>query len=103
MHFGKIQDLARQGQLPKALIGWAPPICHSCQYGKAHRHPSVPQDAASPRDSDDLQPGGKVSVDQIESKTLGYVDIYKGKLTTAKFTVASVYMTGQVKMAKIAV
>lgn len=58
MHVGKIQDLARQGKLPKV-----PPICHSCQYGKARRRPSAPHDAASPIDSDGLQPGDKVSVD----------------------------------------
>jgi hypothetical protein len=55
LHFGKIQDLARQGKLPKALIGCDPPICHSCQYGKAHRRPSVSKDAASPIDSEDLR------------------------------------------------
>ncbi len=31
-------------------------------------------------------------MDQIESTTPGYVDIYKGKPTTAKFTAASVYV-----------
>jgi hypothetical protein len=92
LYFGKIQDLPRQGKLPKALIGCDPPICCSCQYGKAHRRPSVSQEAASPIDSEDLQPGDKVSVDQIESTTPGYVDIYKEKPTTARFTAALVYV-----------
>jgi hypothetical protein len=92
MHFGKIQDLARQGKLHKAIIGCDPPICRSCQFGKAHRRPSASPTTARAIDSDDLQPGDKVSVDQIESSTPGYVDNYRGKPTTAKFHAASIYV-----------
>ncbi len=91
MHFGIIQDLARQGRLPKALATCDAPLCKSCQYGKAHRRPVAPPGKARPIDSDNLQPGDCVSVDQLESSEPGYVDIYSGKPTTARYHAASLY------------
>jgi hypothetical protein len=92
MSFSKIQDLARQGKLPNSLLGCPHPICKSCQYGKAHRHPVAAADIAQPIDAGNLTPGDRVSVDQIESSTPGYVDIFKGKPTSAKYHAASVYV-----------
>jgi hypothetical protein len=92
MNFQKLQDLARNGKLPTSIIGCEPPICRSCQFGKAHKHPSASESTACPIDSDNLQPGDKVSVDQLESSMPGYVDNYKGKPTTAKYHAASVYV-----------
>jgi hypothetical protein len=92
LNFNKIQELARAGKLPKSIANCPHPICKSCQFGKAHRRPPAPSTTAPPIDSDDLQPGDKVSVDQIESTTPGFVDVYKGKPTTAKFHAASIYV-----------
>jgi hypothetical protein len=91
LHFGQIQDLARQGRLPKTLLGCDPPICKSCQYGKAHRRPVASAGKSQPIDANDLHPGDCVSVDQIESSEPGYVDIYSGKPTNAKYHAASLY------------
>jgi hypothetical protein len=92
MHFHKIQELARLGKLPKSLLGCDPPLCRSCQFGKAHKRPSASASTARPIDSDNLQPGDRVSIDQLESSTPGCVDNYKGKPTTAKYHAASVYV-----------
>jgi len=44
--------------------------------------------------SEDLQPGDKVSIDQLESSTPGYVDTFKGKPMKASIYVdyASQYL-----------
>lgn len=91
MHFGIIQQLARQGHLPKSLSNCPLPLCKSCQFGKAHHRPVASQDKAQPIDSNDLQPGDCVSVDQLESSEPGYVNIYSGKPTTARYHAASLY------------
>jgi hypothetical protein len=69
LHFAKIQELARHGRLAKKLAACDPPLCTSCQYGKAHRRPAATGIKLRPIDHDDLQPGDRVSVDQIESPT----------------------------------
>jgi hypothetical protein len=91
MHFGHLQDLAWQGRLPKAIAGCEPPLCKSCQFGKAHRRPVAPPGKAQPIDANDLHPGDCVSVDQIESSEPGFVDIHIGKPTTARYHAASLY------------
>jgi hypothetical protein len=91
MSFGHLQELARQGKLPKAIAGCNHPICRSCQYGKAHKRLVASLGKAHPIDSGDLNPGDCVSVDQIESSSPGYVDTYQGKPTTARYHAASLY------------
>jgi hypothetical protein len=91
MNFGIIQDLAQSGCLPKALAACDPPICKSCQVGKAHRCPVAYAGKAQPIDSNHLSPGDCVSVDPLESSEPGYVDVFSGKPTTATYHAASLY------------
>jgi hypothetical protein len=90
LSFHKLQDLARQGKLPKQMIGCQHPVCRSCQFGKAHRRPSP--DTTHPIDSANLWPGDKLSIDQLESSTPGYVDHFKGKPASARYHAASIYV-----------
>jgi len=92
LHFAKIQDLAQHGILPKHISSCPHPICCSCQLGKAHLRSSPNINDVRHIDHDDLQPGDKVSVDQIESSTPGLVAISRGKPTNATYHVASVYV-----------
>jgi len=92
LNFQKLQDLARQGKLPKKILGCSPPLCHSCLFGKAHQRASPSSDAIPHIDSGYLHSGDKVSVDQLESSTPGYVDTFKGKPTKAKYNATSVYV-----------
>jgi len=91
MSFSKLQELARQGRLPKQIATCEHPICSSCQMGKAHRRPVTHISKMRPIDAEDLQPGDRVSVDQIESSTPGMVDTYSGKPTSARYHAASLY------------
>jgi hypothetical protein len=91
LHFAKIQELARHGRLPKKLATCDIPICTSCQYGKAHQRPAAIGNKSRPIDHDDLKPGDRVSVDQIESPTPGMVDALSGNPTSARFDAASLY------------
>jgi len=91
MSFSKLQVLARQGRLPKQIATCEHPICSSCQMGKAHRRPVTHISKMRPIDAEDLQPGDRVSVDQIESSTPGMVDTYSGKPTSARYHAASLY------------
>ena len=92
LHFAKIQDLAQHGILPKHISSCPHPICRSCQLGKAHLRSSPNINDVRHIDHDDLQPGDKVSVDQIESSTPGLVAISRGKPTNATYHAASVYV-----------
>lgn len=47
LNFGSIQDLARQGHLEKALTACEPPLCKSCQCGKAHHCPVASKEKAN--------------------------------------------------------
>jgi hypothetical protein len=91
MNFLKLQDLARAGKLPKQIADCEPPVCCSCQLGKANRHPETSVHKARPIDAENLLPGDRVSVDQIESPAPGMVDIFLGKPTSAKFHAALLY------------
>jgi hypothetical protein len=91
MNFSKLQDLARAGRLPKQIAECDHPIWHHCQFGKAHRRPATSAHKARPIDAEDLQPGDRVSVNQIESPAPGMVDISLGKPTSAKYHAASLY------------
>jgi hypothetical protein len=92
LHFHKIQELARHGKLPQQLAKYDIPLCASCQLGKAHCRPVAnPNDKARPIDAEDLLPGDRVSVDQLESPTPGMVDTYTGKPVSAKYHTASLY------------
>ncbi len=63
-------------------------MCHSC----AHRRASPSANEACHIDSGDLHPVDRLSIDQIESLTPGYIDTFKGKPTKAKYNAASVYV-----------
>lgn len=91
LNFAQLQHLARQGLLRKAMANREPPICKSCQHGKAHRRPVASQGKAQPIDSIHLNPGDCVSVYQIESSEPGYVDVFTGQPTNAKYHVALLY------------
>jgi hypothetical protein len=51
--------------------------------GKVHIHAPASTTTSCPIDADDLQPSNKGSSDQIESSTPGFLDVYRGQLTSA--------------------
>jgi hypothetical protein len=91
MNFGKMQDLAQQGCLPKSISTCELPICCSYQLGKAQCHPVTSPSKVQPIDSGGLQPGDCLSVNQIESLAPGYADTYSGKPTSECYYATSLY------------
>ena len=91
MSFPKLQKLAKNGALPKSLATIKPPKCSSCIYGKMNRKPWRSKKQPSVIHEVDA-PGKCISVDQMESSTLGFVRQMKGKLTTRKYKYATVFV-----------
>ena len=89
----KIQEMARQGILPKRLATCDVPVCSACQFGKASRRPwrhKTAKNAAKPKQA--AQPGDIVSVDQLISPTPGLVAQMSGFLTKDRYTCATVFV-----------
>jgi Reverse transcriptase (RNA-dependent DNA polymerase)/GAG-pre-integrase domain len=89
----RLQKLASQGYLPKRLATCRKPLCQACVYGKLTKRPW--RTKGSP-DMDNVNvatvPGQCVSVDQLESPIEGFVGQMKGKLTTKRYKVATIFV-----------
>lgn len=91
MSFPKLQKLAKAGALPRKLANVKPPKCSSCIYGKMNRKPW--RSKRQPKAIHEANaPGQCISVDQMESSTLGFVGQMKGKLTTRRYKYATVFI-----------
>jgi hypothetical protein len=90
----RIQLMARRGQLPRKLATCRVPLCQSCLYGKAVRTRWL--DKPKAKQDENLvtitRPGQCVSVDQLESTTLGFFGQLNGRLTTAKYRAATIFL-----------
>jgi len=71
--FAKIQQLARQGLLPKNIAKCVHLICPSCQFGKAHQRSMLMN--ARKIDAQDLCPRDCISCVQLETNTPGMIAI----------------------------
>jgi len=90
----RIRAMAKLGLAPKQLAVTPVPMCASCQFGKATRRPwrtkALPRQAAKMVDI--KAPGDCVSIDQLESPTVGFLGQVKGKLTTKRYQVATIFV-----------
>jgi hypothetical protein len=75
-----IQLMAQRGQLPRKLATCRVPLCQSCLYGKAVRRRWRDKPKANQADKlvSITRPGQCISVDQLESTTLGFFGQLKG-------------------------
>ena len=73
MSFQKLQVMARQGVIPRKFATSPIPICAACMYGKATKRRWRDKPAKKPKETQEKQPGDKVSVDQMVSPTPGLV------------------------------
>ena len=80
--FAQLQELAKQGIIPKKLANVPPPKCPSCLYGKAHKRPWRTH-KIDPKIKPSTVSGAVVSVDQLESPVPGFVPIARGQPTTS--------------------
>ena len=89
----KLQEMAKQGILPKRLAQCNLPTCSACLYAKATRKPWRGKTAKDR--SDDkvaLKPGQVVSIDQLVSPTPGLIAQMTGFLTTKRYKYATVFV-----------
>ena len=88
--FAQLQELAKQGIIPKKLANVPPPKCPSCLYGKAHKNPWRTHKVDA-KIKPSIIPGAVVSIDQLESPIPGFVPIARGQPTTSRYHGASVF------------
>jgi hypothetical protein len=92
LSFSKIRAMARRGEVSSRLKDCASPICAACQFGKATKKPWRTK-AKNRRTLQKVSaPGDCVSVDQIESRAVGFVAQLKGILTRGRYTVVTVFV-----------
>ena len=93
LSFKRILQMARQSILPKKLLNAKVPICPACQYGKMTRRPwKTKGQAQRSRVKAVTRPGQVVSVDQLESTTVGFVAQLKGRLTLRRYKYTTVFV-----------
>ena len=89
----KLQEMAKQGILPRRLANCNIPTCSACLFARATRRPWR---GKIRRDTDNNETptavGEVVSVDQLESPTPGLIAQMTGKLTTKRYKYATVYV-----------
>ena len=91
LSFKKLARLAEKGYIPKKLAKVRAPKCAGCIYGKMHRVPW--RTKAQPKEIFTAKtPGQCISVDQMESSTVGFVGQGKGKLTKDRYRYATVFV-----------
>ena len=88
--FAQLQELVKQGIIPKKLANVPLPKCPSCLYGKAHKKPWRTH-KVDPKIKPSTIPGAVVSIDQLESPIPGFVPIARGQPTTSRYRGASVF------------
>jgi Reverse transcriptase (RNA-dependent DNA polymerase) len=92
MPMPRLQSLALEGVIPRRLAKCKVPVCASCMYGKLTKRPWRYRSDASHIEEDVTSPGEVVSVDQMESSTLGLVAQLKGIPTRERYKIATVYV-----------
>ena len=93
IHESRMQLMVKHGILPKKFDGVRLPFCASCAYGKQIRKgwrsktSNNKEEATRP-----TRPGECISVDQLISPTPGIIAQMTGRLTTKRYTCATVYV-----------
>jgi hypothetical protein len=90
----KLQEMARQGTLPKRLATCRVPTCSAYLYSKATRRPWRGKTSKSGKEGEVIpqKPGQIVSVDQLVSPTPGLIAQISGFLTTKRYKYATIYV-----------
>ena len=88
-----MQLMVQQGTLPERFKRCRLPFCASCTYGKATRKPWRSNISTNDDESARPQrPGECVSVDQLISPSPGFIAQMSGKLTTQRFSCATIFV-----------
>ena len=87
-----LEALAKNGEIPKKLINVKEPKCAGCLFGKMTKVPWRTRSKANSKVHEATFPGECASVDQMQSTELGFYAQLKGKLTTKRYTAATIFV-----------
>ena len=90
--FSKLQEMARQGILPKKLAHSKIPSCSACLYGKATKRAWRSKLGKKGAEKKSLKPGEVISVDQMVSPVPGLIAQMVGFLTRQRYKYATVFV-----------
>ncbi len=92
--FSRLQNMAKEGILPRRLSDCRLPKCAACIYGKMTRRAKRTKNEKNRPVSARIitGPGSCVSVDQLESRTMGLIGHMKGTPTVQRYRCATVYV-----------
>ena len=89
----KLQEMAKQGTIPRRLAKCRIPTCSACLFSKATKKPWRGKES---KEGDGkkkpTRPGQVVSVDQLVSPTPGLVAQMTGFMTTKRYNYATIYV-----------
>jgi hypothetical protein len=92
LSFSKLKIMALLNIIPSKLALTRPPKCACCIYGKMTRVPWRTKSKNNREIRKATAPGQCISVDQMESSTLGFVGQLKGRLTTRRYKYATMFI-----------
>ena len=92
LSFSKIKLLSLLNVLPRKLALVKPPRCACCIYGKMTKQPWRTKAKNNRKIRIATAAGHCVSVDQMESSTLGFIGQLKGRLTISRYKYATVFI-----------
>ena len=90
--FSKLQEMARQGILPRQLAHCKIPSCSACLYGKATKRAWRSKLGKQTTERKTLKPGKVISVDQMVSPVPGLIAQMVGFLTRQRYKYATVFV-----------
>ena len=90
--FSKLQEMARQGILPRKLAHCKIPSCSACLYGKATKRAWRLILGKQTTERKTLKPGEVISVDQMVSPVPGLIAQMVGFLTRQRYKYATVFV-----------
>jgi hypothetical protein len=89
--FSKLKVMTRRGDVPGRHQHCLSPVCAACQYGKATRR--MWRTKRTNREIKQAKsPGECVSVDQVESRAVGFVAQLKGRFNLGRYKVATIFV-----------
>ena len=90
--FSKLQEMARQGILPRKLAHCKIPSCSACLYGKATKRTWRSKLGKQRTENKTLKPGEVISVDQMVSPVPGLIAQMVGFLMRQRYKYATVFV-----------
>ena len=90
--FSMLKSLAKNGEIPRRLANVKEPKCADCLFGKMTKVPWQTRSKTSSKVHEATYPGECVSIDQMQSTQAGFYAQLKGKLTTKRYTAATIFV-----------